>query len=55
VIVAVSCFGPAARITNNRRGALTMTRRTLPRFDDMDWPTDQVELLQRWIDGGTPQ
>jgi hypothetical protein len=22
------------RITNNRRGALTMTRRTLPRFDE---------------------
>ena len=22
---------------------------------DMQWPEEQVELLQRWIDGGTPQ
>ena len=22
---------------------------------DMQWPDEQVELLQRWIDGGTPQ
>jgi hypothetical protein len=22
---------------------------------DMDWPEDQVELLQRWIDGGAAQ
>lgn len=21
---------------------------------DMDWPKEQVDLLQRWIDGGTP-
>jgi hypothetical protein len=20
---------------------------------DMEWPEDRVELLQRWIDGGT--
>jgi len=22
---------------------------------DMEWPDEQVGLLQRWIDGGTPQ
>jgi hypothetical protein len=22
---------------------------------DMEWPTEQVDLLQRWIEGGTPQ
>lgn len=22
---------------------------------DMEWPTEQVELFQRWIVGGTPQ
>ena len=22
---------------------------------DMQWPEERVELLQRWIDGGTPQ
>lgn len=22
---------------------------------DMEWPEEQVELLQRWIDGGAPQ
>jgi hypothetical protein len=22
---------------------------------DMDWPDEQVELLQRWIDAGTPE
>jgi len=22
---------------------------------DTQWPEEQVELLQRWIDGGTPQ
>jgi hypothetical protein len=22
---------------------------------DMQWPEGRVELLQRWIDGGTPQ
>ena len=22
---------------------------------DMEWPEEQVELLQRWIDAGTPQ
>jgi hypothetical protein len=22
---------------------------------DMEWPEAQVDLLQRWIDGGTPQ
>ena len=22
---------------------------------DMEWPDEQVELLQRWIDAGTPQ
>jgi len=22
---------------------------------DTPWPEEQVELLQRWIDGGTPQ
>ena len=22
---------------------------------DMEWPEERVELLQRWIDGGTPQ
>jgi len=22
---------------------------------DMQWPGEQVDLLQRWIDGGTPQ
>lgn len=22
---------------------------------DMQWPDEQVDLLQRWIDGGTPQ
>jgi len=22
---------------------------------DMEWPEEQVDLLQRWIDGGTPQ
>lgn len=22
---------------------------------DTEWPQDQVELLQRWVDGGTPQ
>ncbi len=22
---------------------------------DMQWPDDQVEVFQRWIDGGTPE
>jgi hypothetical protein len=22
---------------------------------DMQWPDEQIELLQRWIDGGAPQ
>jgi hypothetical protein len=22
---------------------------------DLPWPKEQVDLLQRWIDGGTPQ
>jgi hypothetical protein len=22
---------------------------------DMQWPDEQVDLLQRWIDGGTPE
>jgi hypothetical protein len=34
LFVAVSVTARGARITNNRRGALTMTRRSLTRSDD---------------------